>query len=122
MHLRSRKRSSSGVTVVSGQKKDIPAGTRMRRATVSDRIRRRARWLDIDDAVTHGIGHQKDPSSVFFSFLNPGTAMNPGDHTREPSRKCNDEEGVLVLWTVKDIRVGEEMFNEYADDFRSRAW
>ena len=29
---------------------------------------------------------------------------------------------MLELWTVKDIRVGEEVFNDCAVDFGSRAW
>jgi len=101
----------------------------MRRVTVADGTLVRfpnkesivaAGW-DIDDAVNYGIGHHKDPSSIF--FLNPGTAMNHADKTREPSIKYNhDEEGVLELWTVKDVKAGEEMFNDYSVDFGPCAW
>jgi len=108
---------------------DIPKGTRLRRVAVADgtlvRFRseqelKSAGW-DIDDAVNYGIGHFADPSAIY--FLNPGTAMNHADRTREPSVKyVHDEEGVLELWTVKDVNAGEEMFNEYHKDFAPCKW
>jgi len=108
---------------------DIPKGTRLRRVAVADGTLLRfqsekelkvAGW-DIDDAVNYGIGHFADPSSIY--FLNPGTAMNHADKTREQSVKyVHDEEGVLELWTVKDVKAGEEMFNQYHKDFAPCKW
>ena len=68
-------------------------------------------YSDDLDSMTNNLRDSTNGSLVTYDETFPPT-----------SRKCNDEEGVLVLWTVKDIWVGEEMFNEYADDFRSRAW
>jgi len=108
---------------------DIPKGTRLRRLSVADgtlvRFRNeqelKAAGWDIDDAVNYGIGHFADPSSIY--FLNPGTAMNHADKTREPSVKyVHDEEGALELWIVKDVRAGEELFNEYHKDFAPCKW
>merc|ERR1719171_1381022 len=83
-------------------KVDIPAGVMLRRVAVADgtliRISSQAEleatgW-DIDESVNYGIGHHKDPSSIF--FLNPGTAMNHADTSRGASVKYNHEqEGVL---------------------------
>jgi hypothetical protein len=108
---------------------NIPKGTCLRRVAVADGTLVRFRseqeimlagW-DIDDAVNYGIGHFRDPSSIY--FLNPGTAMNHADKTREPSVKyVHDEEGVLELWTVKDVKAGEEMFNQYHKDFAPCRW
>jgi len=108
---------------------DIPQGTRLRRVAVADGTLVRfcneqelmmAGW-DIDDTVNYGIGHFRDPSSIY--FLNPGTAMNHADKTREPSVKyVHDEEGALELWTVKDIKAGQEMFNHYHKDFAPCMW
>merc|ERR1711937_623956 len=108
---------------------DIPKGTRVRRVAVDEgtlvRFRsadelKAAGW-DVDDAVNYGIGHFADPSSIY--FLNPGTAMNHADKTREPSVKyVHDTEGVLELWTVKDVKAGEELFNEYHKDFAPCKW
>jgi len=108
---------------------DIPKDTRLRRVSVangtlvrfsSEEELRAARW-DIDEAVNYGIGHFADPSCIY--FLNPGTAMNHADRTREPSVKyVHDEQGVLELWTVKDVKAGEELFNEYHKDFAPCKW
>merc|ERR1719313_649374 len=107
----------------------IPKGTRVRRVAVADGSLLKfgsqkeltdAGW-DIDDAVNYGIGHHKDPSSIY--FLNPGTAMNHADRTREASVKyVHDEPDVIELWTVKDIEAGEEMFNAYQHDFAPCPW
>lgn len=108
---------------------DIPAGVRLRRVCVADGSlvsfdsldKLEATGWDLDECVHYGIGHHKDPSSVF--FLNPGTAMNHSDRTRETAIKyVHDEKGVLELWTVKDIQAGEEMFNDYGADFGKCPW
>lgn len=107
---------------------DIPAGTRLRRVEVNDGTLLRfskeefmANGWDIDDAVNYGIGHHQDKSSIY--FLNPGTTMNHADKTREPAVKyVHDEEGVIELWTVRDIKAGEEMLNEYHKDFAPCQW
>ena len=97
---------------------DIPAGTRLRRVSVADGSLvkfsslaelEEAGW-DIDDAVNYGIGHWKSQTAIY--FLNPGTAMNHADRTREASIKyVHDEEDVMELWTTRDVKAGEEMFN-----------
>ena len=48
-----------------------------------------AGW-DLDDAVNYGIGHWRDPSAIF--FLNPGTAVNHADKTREAAVMYNHDE------------------------------
>eukprot|EP01052_Picozoa_sp_SAG31_P052074 SAG31_NODE_12679_length_925_cov_0.795400_1_plen_201_part_00 len=108
---------------------DIPEGVRLRRVAVAEGSLvkfdslgdlKSAGW-DIDDAVNYGIGHWKNPASIY--FLNPGTAMNHADRTREPSvRYVHDEADVLELWTTKSIKAGEEMFNEYHMDFAPCPW
>lgn len=110
-------------------KVNIPKGTKLRRVSVTDGSLVRfgslaelenAGW-DVDDAVNYGIGHWKDPSSIF--FLNPGTAMNHADKTREASvHYVHDEPNVMELWTIKDIVAGEEMFNAYHNDFAPCPW
>ena len=38
--------------------------------------------------------------------------MNHADRTREASIKyVHDEEDVMELWTTRDVKAGEEMFN-----------
>jgi len=107
---------------------DIPAGTRLRRVAVADGTLLRlskedlttSGW-DVDDAVNYGIGHHQDASSIY--FLNPGTTMNHADKTRAPSvTYVHDEEGALELCTIKDVKAGEEMFNEYHKDFAPCQW
>ena len=77
---------------------DIPKGTLLRRLSVADgtlvRFSSRedleeAGW-DLDDAVNYGIGHWRDPSAIF--FLNPGTAVNHADKTREAAVMYNHDE------------------------------
>ena len=70
-------------------KNDIPKGTRLRRVSVADGTMFRFGSLDdfknsgwdLADSVNYGIGHRKDPSSIF--YLNPGTACNHADPTRD---------------------------------------
>ena len=97
---------------------DIPGGTRLRRVSVADGSLvkfsslaelEEAGW-DIDDAVNYGIGHWKSQTAIY--FLNPGTAMNHADRTREASIKyVHDEDDVMELWTTRDVKAGDEMFN-----------
>ena len=110
-------------------KVDIPAGTRLRRVSVSDgsllRFENEEQILkggwNFDETVNYGIGHHADSSVIY--FLNPGTAMNHADSTREASVKyVHDENDVFELWTVKDIKAGEEMFNAYHKDFGPCQW
>ena len=108
---------------------DIPEGVRLRRVVVAEGSLVKfdsladlvsAGW-DIDDAVNYGIGHWKNPASIY--FLNPGTAMNHADRTREHSvRYVHREADVMELWTTKSIKAGEEMFNEYHKDFAPCPW
>jgi hypothetical protein len=110
-------------------KVDIPAGTRLRRVSKEDGSLlcfesidqlTDAGW-DFDETVNYGIGHHQDSSAIY--FLNPGTAMNHADSSREASVKyVHDERDVLELWTVKDIKAGEEMFNQYHNDFGPCGW
>lgn len=93
-------------------KVDIPKGVRLRRVAVADGTLVRfgslaemedAGW-DIDDAVNYGIGHHKDPSSIY--FLNPGTAMNHADKTRTASvHYVHDEPDVLELYACRPVRL-----------------
>jgi len=108
---------------------DIPKGVMLRRLTVADgtllrvgsEAELRATGWDVDDAVNYGIGHHKDASAIF--FLNPGTAMNHADKTKEVSIEYNhDAEGVLEIWTKRSVKAGEEMFNDYGADFGPCAW
>jgi len=108
---------------------DIPAGIRLRRVSVEDgsllrfgsEEELRATGWDIDDSVNYGIGHHKDPAGIY--FLNPGTPMNHADTTRDASvLYIHDEEGAIELWSIKDIKAGEEMFNDYSVDFGRCEW
>ena len=108
---------------------DIPKGTLLRRLSVLDgslvRFSSRedleeAGW-DLDDAVNYGIGHWRDPSAIF--FLNPGTAVNHADKTREAAVMYNhDEPNVLELYTTKDVKAGEEMLCDYDRDYAPCPW
>jgi len=110
-------------------KEDTPKGTRLRRVTVEDgsliRIGSveeltKAGW-EINDSVNYGIGHKKDSSAIY--FLNPGTACNHADPTREVSIIYkHDEQDVFELYTVKDIKAGEEMFIHYSNTFGPCKW
>jgi len=110
-------------------KVDIPKGTRLRRVSVADGTLIRigseeeleaAGW-EIDDSVNYGIGHKKDSSAIY--FLNPGTACNHADPTREVSIIYkHDEQDVFEVWTVKDVKAGDEMFIHYSDSFGNVKW
>ena len=101
----------------------------LRRVTIKEGTLRRfgdlTEWTatgwDLHDAVNYGIGHKADTSAVF--YLNPGTACNHADSTREASIRYNmDQPGVIELWTIKDVAAGEEMFNDYSHDFKPIQW
>jgi hypothetical protein len=110
-------------------KVDIPRGTRLRRVSVADGslIRvgsleelKAAGW-EIDDSVNYGVGHKEDPDAIY--FLNPGTACNHADPTREVSIIYkHDEKDVFELWTTKDIKAGDEMFIHYSQTFGACKW
>ena len=94
---------------------DIPKGTRLRRVAVdngtlfqftSEKQLNEAGW-DITEAVNYGIAHKTDPG-IF--FLNPGTACNHADPSREVSVVYHmGAKGVMEIWTTKDVKAGEEM-------------
>jgi hypothetical protein len=108
---------------------DIPKGTRMRRVTIEDKTLHgfaslqeldAAGW-SLSEAVHYGIWHKSDPDRIF--FLDPGTPCNHSDPTRTPSIYYNMEmPGVIELWTARDIKAGEEMFNDYSQDFGAVHW
>jgi len=104
-------------------------GTRLRRVSVAEGSLIRIASLEeltgsgwgVDDSVNYGIGHKKDSSAIY--FLNPGTACNHADPTREVSIIYKPEEkDVFELWTVKDIKEGDEMFISYSQAFGPCAW
>jgi hypothetical protein len=110
-------------------KQDIPAGVRMRRISSEEgsliRIGSEAEFKttgwDPDEAVNYGIGHHMDPAAIY--FLNPGTAVNHADPSREASveyRHC--EPGVMEIWTTKDIKAGDEIYCDYEKDYAPCAW
>jgi len=110
-------------------KVDIPKDTRMRRVSVEDGTLVRVGSLEelhatgwgSEDSVNYGIGHKKDSSAIY--FLNPGTACNHADPTREVSIIYkHDEKDVFELWTVKDVKAGEEMFISYSQAFGACKW
>jgi hypothetical protein len=110
-------------------KVDIPKGTRMRRVSVEEGSLKKVSSLEdlknsgwgAEDSVNYGIGHKKDPESIY--FLNPGTACNHADPTRQVSIIYkHDEPDVFELWTVKDIKAGEEMFISYSQAFGACKW
>jgi len=110
-------------------KVDIPKGVRMRRVSVDDGSLIRVGSLealkatgwDLADSVNYGIGHLKDPSAIY--YLNPGTATNHADPTREAAIKySHDEKGVYEIWTIKDIKAGEEMLCDYPTDYGPCKW
>lgn len=110
-------------------KVDIPKGTRMRRVSVKDGSLCKIGSLDelkatdwgTEDSVNYGVGHRKDSSSIY--FLNPGTACNHADPTRQVSVIYkHDEPDVFEIWTVKDIKAGDEMFISYSQAFGACKW
>jgi len=110
-------------------KVDIPKGTRLRRIAVADGslIRTgsleelKTSGMDVALSVNYGIGHKKDASAIY--FLNPGTACNHADPTRDVSIVYkHDEQDVFELLTVKDVKEGEEMFIHYGDAFGRCEW
>ena len=67
---------------------------------------RGSRLGPLDDAVNYGIGHWRDPSAIF--FLNPGTAVNHADKTREAAVMYNhDEPNVGAPASVRPSPRGE---------------
>jgi hypothetical protein len=73
--------------------------------------------------------HWRDPSAIF--FLNPGTAVNHADKTREAAVMYNHDEPnvgalipsqVLELYTTKDVKAGEEMLCDYDRDYAPCPW
>ena len=110
-------------------KVDIPKGTRLRRVSVKDGSLIKIADLDalkssgwgVEDSVHYGIGHRKDTTVIY--FLNPGTACNHADPTRETSiRYHHDEKDVYELYVVKDVKAGEEMFINYGESFVRVPW
>eukprot|EP00747_Dinoflagellata_sp_TGD_P055174 gnl/TRDRNA2_/TRDRNA2_149400_c0_seq1.p1 gnl/TRDRNA2_/TRDRNA2_149400_c0~~gnl/TRDRNA2_/TRDRNA2_149400_c0_seq1.p1 ORF type:complete len:281 (+),score=64.81 gnl/TRDRNA2_/TRDRNA2_149400_c0_seq1:75-917(+) len=110
-------------------KVDIPKGTRMRRVSVADGSLVKVGSLEelqstgwgVNDSVNYGVGHVKDPSAIY--FLNPGTACNHADPTRQVSIQYkHDEKDVFELWTTKDITAGDEMFISYSQAFGPCKW
>jgi len=110
-------------------KADIPAGAQLRRVAVEDgslirvadkRQLRAAGW-HITEAVHYGIGHKADRGAIY--FLNPGTPANHAD----PSRRASIEyrmvkPGEMELWSLTDIKAGEEMFIDYTETFVKCEW
>jgi len=110
-------------------KVDIPKGIRMRRVSVAEGSLVKVGSLKeleetgwgMDESVNYGIGHRKDTSAIY--FLNPGTACNHADPTRERSIVYkHDEQDVYEQWTTKDIKAGEEMFIDYGESFAHCKW
>jgi len=110
-------------------KVDIPKGTRMRRVSVKDKTLHRfadeaelrATGWDIDDAVNYGIGHASDRAGIF--YLDPGTACNHADRTRKASVQYNmSKKGMMEIWTIRDVKAGEEMFIDYGISFTDCDW
>jgi len=109
-------------------KADIPAGVRLRRVSIeTDTLMKfeskeqlEATGWDISDACNYGIGHWKDPESIY--FLKPGTSINHADKTREPSVEYRHEDGAYEIWSVKDIKEGEEIFCNYENDYAPCEW
>lgn len=102
---------------------DIPAGSCLRRVRVDEGSLVRfaskgeliaAGW-DPRDYVNYGICHPQEPTCVF--FLNPGTAMNHSS-ANGSVRYNMDVTGTMEIWTVRDIKKGEEIFNDYSADFK----
>lgn len=107
----------------------IPAGVCLRRVSIQDKtlhrfedeLELRATGWDIDDAVNYGIGHKSDRSAIF--FLDPGTACNHADRTKQPTVMYDmTKKGVMEIWSILPIRAGEEMWIDYADNFCSPKW
>jgi len=110
-------------------KTDIPAGVLLRRVTVedgsllrfADEEALRATGWDMDEAVHYGIGHKTDRSALY--YLNPGTPCNHADPSREVSFMYRmDKPGEMEIWTVRDIKAGEELLLDYTEDYVECDW
>jgi len=110
-------------------KVDIPKGVRLRQVSVKDKTLHRfasekelrATGWDIDEAVNYGIGHRSDRSAIF--YLDPGTACNHADRTRQASVKYNmDVKGQMEIWSIRDVKAGDELFIDYGDNFTDCDW
>lgn len=108
---------------------DIPAGIRLRRVSVedgsllqfADENALRATGWDIDEAVHYGIGHKTDRGTLY--YLNPGTPCNHADPLREVSVVYHmDKPGEMELWTVRDVKAGDELLIDYNEDYVSCDW
>ena len=103
----------------------IPAGVRLRRVSVDDGFadedELRATGWDVDGAVHYGIGHKTDRSALY--YLNPGTPCNHADPFRQVSAMYRmDKPGETDTWTVRDIKSGEEILIDYAEDYVECDW
>jgi hypothetical protein len=108
---------------------DIPAGTRLRRVSVADgsllrfadENELRATGWDVDDAVHYGIGHKTDRTALY--YLNPGTPCNHADPKRQVSAEYRmDQPGEMEMWTVRDVKAGEEILIDYTKDYVECSW
>lgn len=110
-------------------KVDIPKGVRLRRVAVDEgnlyrfgnEEELRATGWDIDDAFHYGIGHKGDRGAIY--YLNPSTCCNHADRTRRASVRYNTETPkIMEIWTIKDVKAGEELLTDYGENLASCDW
>lgn len=108
--------------------KDIPKGTQLRYVSVKNGTLLRFRnykelmatgWK-LEEAVNYGIGHKSEPKSIF--WLSPGTPINHSDPPMASVAYDMSVRGEMKLYTVRDVKAGEELFLNYRTDYPPCAW
>jgi len=108
-------------------KEDIPSNACIRKVSIKDNTLiqfsnaeelQNTQWDPIE-YVNYGIGHPLEPTCIF--FLNPGTAMNHSTHHFNV-RYNMEKRDVMEIWSIRDIKKGEELFNNYSADFGQCQW
>ena len=73
------------------------------------------------DAVNYGIGHKADRGALY--YLNPGTPCNHASPNKSVAVVYHmDKMGEMELWTVRDVKAGEELLIDYKEDYVACDW
>jgi len=124
-----RKSAIEGAGMGWWAKVDIPAGVHLRTSSVEDgsffrfaseEELRSCGW-EVDEAVHYGISLNGDPDVTYFS--NPGIPCNHADPSRKPSVEYKlVRPGLMEVWTISDIKAGDEILTDYTKCFTECEW